>query len=154
MTFFRTVLQLVECPSACPGEGNAICAEQSITPDWIHLENGYFVDSIISSSSNRDAYSTLECLYVIPIVILFYFISLSSSREREKKKQPKFPVHGDQVWKFISDEKDKKKIEKKKNTLVYKNTEGNGAFFVSSFASRIVPGLKFSSNEKIKLWNE
>lgn len=86
MTFFRTVLQLVECPSACPGEGNAICAEQSITPDWIHLENGYFVDSIISSSSNRDAYSTLECLYVIPIVILFYFISLSSSREREKKR--------------------------------------------------------------------
>lgn len=85
MTFFRTVLQLVECPSACPGEGNAICAEQSITPDWIHLENGYFVDSIISSSSNRDAYSTLECLYVIPIVILFYFISLSS-RERKKKR--------------------------------------------------------------------
>lgn len=87
MTFFRTVLQLVECPSACPGEGNAICAEQSITPDWIHLENGYFVDSIISSSSNRDAYSTLECLYVIPIVILFYFIlSHFLLLEREKKR--------------------------------------------------------------------
>lgn len=91
MTFFRTVLQLVECPSACPGEGNAICAEQSITPDWIYLENGYFVDSIISSSSNRDAYSTLECLYVIPIVILFYFISLSSSSRERKKETTEIP---------------------------------------------------------------
>lgn len=98
MTFFGTVLQLVECPSACPGEGNAICAEQSITPDWIHLENGYFVDSIISSSSNRDAYSTLECLYAIPIVISFYFISPFFSRETEKKKgKETTEIHGDQV---------------------------------------------------------